>query len=382
MVDDATDGALHIACLTHFDHPGLEAEWAALHERLGAMPFSGPAWAVSWWHSLRRDAALTRDSLRLFVVRDERGALVAVAPMMLTERRLAGVSVARTLHFIGADPNITEVRGMLVAPEDEARTVAALYADIEKRREHDRLIWSGLSNAGGAPLASGAPGASHALTVSVLIVALPQSWDIFKSALPRNTREALRKCYNSLGRESLTPSLRVHDTLETISPTLDHFFALHASRAAVEDGVAHRDCFDTVEARDFLRALVTRLAPSGIVRMFALEVDGSVVAMRLAFLYGGGIYLYYAGYDPTWGKFSVMTTLVAEVLKHAIELGLPFANLSTGVDRSKMRWRPAETQFESILVISTTPRARMAIRFEALTQRTRFLRDRFARGRA
>ena len=173
----------------------------------------------------------------------------------------------------------------------------------------------------------------------------------------------------------------VHDTLETIRPTLDRFFALHASRAAVEDGVVHRDCFDSAEARDFLCMFVDRIAPSGIVRMFELEVDGSVVAMRLAFLYGGGIYLYYAGYDPAWGKYSVMTTLVAEALKHAVSVGLPFANLSTGVDRSKMRWRPDETRLESLLVISSSPRARLAIRFEALTHRTRLLRERFARGR-
>ena len=381
ILDDVHDDALHIACFTDFDQPGLEAAWLALHERVGAMPFFSPAWAVSWWHTLRRDTSLTRDSLRPFVVRDVLDDLVAIAPMMLTERRLAGMSIARTLHFIGADPNITEVRGMLVAKEDEARTVTALYAEIERRREHDRLIWSGLGDAGAASLASAAPGARHALTVSVLIVALPDSWDTFKSALPRNMREALRKCYNSLGRESLTPSLRVHDTLETIRPTLDRFFALHASRAAVEDGVVHRDCFDSAEARDFLCMFVDRIAPSGIVRMFELEVDGSVVAMRLAFLYGGGIYLYYAGYDPAWGKYSVMTTLVAEALKHAVSVGLPFANLSTGVDRSKMRWRPDETRLESLLVISSSPRARLAIRFEALTQRTRLLRERFARGR-
>ena len=375
------DDALRIACLTNFDQPGLEAAWLALHERVGAMPFFSPAWTVSWWYSLRRDTPLTRDSLRLFVIRDARGALVAVAPMMLTERRLVGVSIARTLHFIGADPNITEVRGMLVAHEDEARAVTALYGEIARRREHDRLIWSGLGPPGAAALATAAPGTCHEGTVSVLIVALPGSWDTFKSALPRNTREALRKCYNSLGRESLTYSLRVQDTLETIRPTLDRFFALHASRAAVEDGVVHRDCFDSAEARDFLRMLVDRLAPSGIMRMFELEVDGSVVAMRLAFLYGGGVYLYYAGYDPVWGKYSVMTTLVAEALKHTIGVGLTFANLSTGVDRSKMRWRPDETKLESILVFATTPRARLAIGLEALTQRTRLFRYRVARGR-
>ncbi len=381
LVDDLHDDALRIACLTNFEQPGLEVEWTALHKRLRAMPFFSPAWVVSWWQSLRRDTALTRDSLRLFVVRDARGALVGVAPMMLTERRIAGVAVARTLHFIGADPNITEVRGMLVAKEDEARMVAALYDEIDRRREHDRLIWSGLAEDGAASLASAAPEACGASTVSVLIVPLPASWDTFKSALPRNTREALRKCYNSLGREKLTPSLRVHDTLDTICPTLDRFFALHASRAAVEDGVVHRDCFDSAEARDFIRTLVCRLAPRGIVRMFELEVNGKVVAMRIGFLYGGGIYLYYAGYDPTWGKYSVMTTLVAEALKHAIELGLPFANLSTGLDRSKMRWRPDETRLESLIVISATPRARLAIRFESLTHRTRLLRDRLARGR-
>ena len=372
--------ALSIACLTSFDAPGLERDWDALARRLAALPFMTYSWSHAWWQSLRRTSLLTRDSLRLFTIRNAQGALVAVAPMMLTERLVIGLPIARTLQFIGADPNITEVRGMLVAPVDEQRVVELLRQELALRAEYDRLIWSGLQADGAAVVALQAEQGSRLMPhVSMLVVELPDSWDAFKATLPRNTREALRKCYNSLARDGHSATLTVHTSHDAIRQALPRFFELHSSRAAVQDGVHHYDCFAGSDARAFVRGIVDDVAPTGTMRMFELEIGGVVVAARLAFMYGNGIYLYYAGYDPGWGRYSVMTTLVAEILKHSMEQGLRFANLSTGIDRSKMRWRPAETRFETLLVAANTSRASVALRVEALTTRGRMLRGRLAR---
>jgi CelD/BcsL family acetyltransferase involved in cellulose biosynthesis len=57
---------------------------------------------------------------------------------------------------------------------------------------------------------------------------------------------------------------------------------------------------------------------------------------------GGTLYLYFSGYQREFGKYSVMTTLLAEIIKHAFAEGIGTVNLSTGNDVSKTRWAPRE----------------------------------------
>src|SRR5262249_2517553 len=90
------------------------------------------------------------------------------------------------------------------------------------------------------------------------------------------------------------------------------------------------------------------------------EVSGRVVATRLAFLYGDELYLYFSGYEPDYGKYSVMTTLVAEVLRWCFEQRIRLVNLSPGADVSKTRWSPDELKFASGIVRSRSVRGQLA----------------------
>ena len=85
------------------------------------------------------------------------------------------------------------------------------------------------------------------------------------------------------------------------------------------------------------------LARKGTVRVFQLTVDDHVVAMRLGFVYQGGIYLYLFAGDYAWKKHGVLTILMAETFKYAIENGYRFVYLSTGRSHSNLRWRPTPT---------------------------------------
>jgi CelD/BcsL family acetyltransferase involved in cellulose biosynthesis len=102
----------------------------------------------------------------------------------------------------------------------------------------------------------------------------------------------------------------------------------------------HPNRFATKLARDFLFDVCAEMASRGIFRLFALEIDGRIVACRIGFVVGDSLYLYYSGFDPAWRKFSVMTTTVAEAIKYAIRSGLKTVNLSPVAERSKTRWSP------------------------------------------
>ena len=85
-----------------------------------------------------------------------------------------------------------------------------------------------------------------------------------------------------------------------------------------------------------------------------------VVASRMAFVFGNEMYFYYSGFDPSWGKHSVMTTLMCESFKWAIARGVTLANLSKGKDLSKLRWNPRELFFDDAALVSPTSRGRFA----------------------
>jgi len=56
-------------------------------------------------------------------------------------------------------------------------------------------------------------------------------------------------------------------------------------------------------------------------KLFALKIGAEIVAMRIGFVVGDGLYLYYSGFDPKWWEFGVMTTTMAEAIKYAIGRG-------------------------------------------------------------
>ena len=107
----------------------------------------------------------------------------------------------------------------------------------------------------------------------------------------------------------------------------------------------HADRFADDVNRNFIREFASAMALRGRLRIFELEIAGKVVASRLAFLEGRELYLYYSGYDPAWLKYSVMTTLMLEIMRWGICQRLNAVNLSTSKDLSKLRWRPEEISF-------------------------------------
>jgi CelD/BcsL family acetyltransferase involved in cellulose biosynthesis len=192
------------------------------------------------------------------------------------------------------------------------------------------------------------------------VLDLPSSWEEFHSGLRRNIRESLRHCYNSLRRDGYGFEFVIARTPAEIRPALERFVELHAMRARMAHGPRHPNHFAGQQLREFLYDVCDRLARRDAVRVFQLRIGGEVVAARVAFVVGDGLYLYYSGFDPAWAPYSVMTTTVAESLKYAIAQGLSTANLSLAAEQSKLRWSPRRVELRSGLVHRARLRSRIA----------------------
>jgi CelD/BcsL family acetyltransferase involved in cellulose biosynthesis len=339
----------------------LEPEWIALeNEARNTLPFRTAAWTLAWWKHLARRCSAIQDLLALRALRTANGRLVGVAPLMITERPACGLIRTRCLQFIGTDPNVTELRGGLWAPEYEGACMQVLRADVARHAsEWDWMVWNGIpADSAAAETLKGSVKWNRYTPYYTL--RLDGDWPTFKSRLRRNVKESLRKCYNSLKRDRLDCSLEVVTDREEMKGALDEFFRLHAERASPTGPIAHPNVFATPNARAFLVDVCERLSERGQARVFRLRVGGVVVATRVAFIMGGTLYLYFSGYEREFGKYSVMTTLLSEVIQHAFHERIGSINMSAGNDVSKTRWAPREWVECDGVTVSPRPLGRFA----------------------
>ncbi len=115
--------------------------------------------------------------------------------------------------------------------------------------------------------------------------------------------------------------------------------------------MAHEQKYDTPTYSEISRRGLSSVNMSSIaaardeLRFFQIAIEDVVVATRIGFQFGSELYLYHAGNDPAWDAYSIMTTLLAEIIKWAIDAKVTTLNLSTGMDRSKTRWKPIEVVY-------------------------------------
>ena len=327
----------------------LTPDYQQLYRATGnTLPFALQEWHLAWCqHFLNRNPHI-QEQLLFYVLRDASGACVALVPLVRTRRRLGPLRLA-TVDLLGMDPGLTEIRTPLVKPGYERPTVRTVHASLAKVGNWDWMQWSGISAALAEALACEVTPQWHEVSRDYVLT-LPASWQEFKAGLERNAREAVRHCYNSLRRERLNLEFVVARTPAEVRSALDRFLVLHAMRAHMQWGPKHPDFFATRPLREFLHDVCERLAARDVVRVFQLRVGAQIVATRIAFVVGEGMYLYYSGFDPAWARYSVMTTTVVEAFKYAIAQGLKSVNLSLTGERSKLRWRPRMIEFHTALV--------------------------------
>nr|WP_293249033.1 GNAT family N-acetyltransferase [Panacagrimonas sp.] len=255
-----------------------------------AHTFSHRLWNQLWWRHFGEASSQARDEMRVYTFRDVQGALIGIAPMVLT-RRPGLLPLVRQLQYFGADPNVTEIRGPICRPRDQYRVAEALrHRLLVESAQWDWLQWFGpLSSKLGQPLFEDDQ-FERAEPLEEFYLPLPDTWDAFRGTLIRNVKESIRRCYNSLKRDGLAHTFEVVTHPDDVGVALEIFFHLHAERALLADTVAHPDVFAGDVARRFLTDYAQALARRNQLRIFQMSIGGEVVATRLGFAFGDDLY--------------------------------------------------------------------------------------------
>jgi CelD/BcsL family acetyltransferase involved in cellulose biosynthesis len=322
------------------------------------LPFALHEWHVAWCRHFLNHNSRIQDEPLFCVLKDAAGVCVAILPFIVSRRRVGPLKIA-SVNLLGADPAITEIRSPLVDPGYEQLTAHVVQRHLAKLGDWDWIHWTGISDAFAEGLAIGGS-LQWQPALSNFVLDMAPTWDEFRLRLKRNIRESLRHCYNSLKRDNHCFELQVIEELPELHRGLDRFLELHVMRAEFKTAVMHPNRFASQVSRDFLYEVCERLCKRGALRLFQLKIGSQIVAMRIGFVVGDSLYLYYSGFDPEWARYSVMTTTVAEAIKYAIAHGIKTVNLSPTKDVSKTRWSPREVDYKSVYEQGRRLRSRLA----------------------
>jgi CelD/BcsL family acetyltransferase involved in cellulose biosynthesis len=297
-------------------------EWLDLWSRSRcAGPFQSPAWLIPWW------THLGGGPLSVAAIR-RGGRLSALAPFF----RYEGDGAPRLLPFgIG----ITDDGDALFETAGDGEAAAAVIAALAEAAEGAAIELHELPP--GSPLltAPAPPGwtAEVAVESRSPVLALPSSMAALLQRLPRklarDLRQAQRRC-------AAAGAIRVE---RADAASCDEIFsaltALHARRWQ-ERGEAGVLADPAVQR--FHRAALPRLAAAGILRVYALRLDGRIVAAFYGLACKGRHAAYLTGFDPGLARLSPGTVLLAHAIAAAIGEGLQSFDMLRGEESYKFAW--------------------------------------------
>ncbi len=347
----------------------LLPEWEALFAAAGGGdPFAQPRWQLTWARHFVRPGELV-----LLTVRSA-GELVGVAPFYRSALRLGppgadAPPVVTVLRLLGAGrrPHLTELPAVLARPECRRSVLREVFQHLEREQPWDWLEVTLAPDQGWfephwlPAVGRGEPSvALHKASRACVVLPLADTWDDTARALKHNVRESIRRGVNRLRRDGHTWRVAWGGEDMPLGAALDTLVVLDGARAALEGRPHHAARFDDRADRRFLGDVAGQLAARGAAVPCVLEVDGRPAAARLMLRANGTAYFFASGSDPAWWDQGVPTTLMVECLRRAIAAGDRRANLSTGVDVSKLRWSEDLALWQDFVVVRGRRRSRLA----------------------
>ncbi|MBW2029233.1 MAG: GNAT family N-acetyltransferase [Deltaproteobacteria bacterium] len=313
------------------DLDNLCALWEEDRQSLEWTPlFVVPPWLRAWW-----DVFGSPRSSYLYTVRNQKGELVGLAPLVVRGNRA---------FFMGSE-DVCDYMDFLVAAGSEERFFDLFWQDIKSEGirsltlgavRHDSRVATHLVK---SARERGLDVSRKKIDVS-LEIDLPGSWEAYLGLLTGKQRHELRRKLRRV-QESAEARFRVIEDIEEHRNALELFFQLF--RKSRKD----KDEFMRPDRESFFRALAANMSRAGLLRIDLLELAGKPVATFLAFDYEEVVYLYNSGFDPQYGNLGV--GLVSKILciKDSIEKGKRKFDFLKGPELYKYRLGGKEVPLES-----------------------------------
>ncbi len=294
----------------------VEDEWRRLAGQRTNL-FATWEWAEAWWRHFGRERPL-----RIVGCRRADGRIAGLLPFYVWRR------FPRTLRFIGHGP--ADRLGAVCAPADRPAVADALARVLrgEGPRGWDVAV---LDAVAGDEVSAIPTGSIEHRTPWPIIAMAGMSWDDFLGQ-HRRLREQLTKGQRRL--EALHQvRYRLSDDPARLPDDLETLIRLHDARW----GRGGAGTFSGPRRRfheEFSAVAMAR----GWLRLWFLEVDGTAVAAKHNFRFGGAEWGYQAGRDPAWDRHGVGTLLFGHVLRDGFEAGATEYRMLRGDEAYKQRF--------------------------------------------
>ena len=290
-------------------------------------------WLYAWWTHLAGDRRL------FLLVARQGGRLVAIAPLSLRARRVAGVVPLRSVEFLGADRLSSDYLDVIVRRGWEADAIPALARYLADARL--ALELASVRRAGCAAAAL-----SRALTqrrwrmletptaVCPFIDLSGHTWESYLGTLeskPRNDFLRLLKNLTKKFSVRLEPASSEPQRREFMA----HLVRLHNLRW---QNLGGSDALHTADLVAFHDEVSRVTLERGWLRLFVLWLDGQPVASLYGFRYGRTFYFVQTGFDPAYGRHAVGLITVGLTIKSAIAEGAEEYDFLRGDEAYKFRW--------------------------------------------
>ena len=343
----------------------LQPEWACLfYAAATPNPFAHPLWMATWARHFISPA-----QLYILAVRNAAGVLVGVAPFYRRRYTLGPGTLGTAFQLLGTGQHVdlTELSQVLVQPGLERPVLRTIMRHLGERAEEWDWVELVLPPEQGwfEPewLPQKGPGAGsfvlHKAARPCVVLPLPRSWEDLRAGMKRNVKESLRHGINSLKREGHTWQLAVPGDAAALTSAINQLVTLHRARARMRGKVRHSDHLAGAADRAFLYDVAHHMFSAGHLTPCLLEVDGVTAAARLVLHANRTTFFSCSGFDPTWWRHNVATTLMAECLRRAIEQRQRMANLSPGPDVAKLRWSERLELHQEFLMVGPRRRSRV-----------------------
>lgn len=311
----------------------LEGEWWGLWEgAAGAMPLQSPAWVLAWWRHFGWNTLCT------LALRSE-GRLVGLAPLFIWPREDTG---ERTVLFIGT--GITDHLDILCAEGFEdavaARTMEWLrgardrwdVCDFQQLPATSPLRTSRIPRNGSEAVQEQASEQD-----GCPVLAIPEGVQDGSEFLPR---KLWKNAGNYRRRLERLGAVTVESATEAnFGELFDALVRLHGARWESK-GEAGMLAGGDIEA--FHRDVAARMLTHGLLRLYALRLDGQIVAAYYGMQAKGRATYYLSGFDPAFEKLSPGTQIVAHAICEAAREGCTVFDFLRGREPYKYAWGAAD----------------------------------------
>jgi CelD/BcsL family acetyltransferase involved in cellulose biosynthesis len=314
--------------------------WMQLWHRLDGLIFQSHDWITAWWETV---ADRDQRELRIGLVW-RGGRLAAVLPLAICRRK--GLRC-----LVWAADSYTDYGDILVAPECPSSALQRLWAELSAAGGFDlaylnRLLPDAEARKLFAPAASGGVKLrpNHRDEVSHRVVGPWKSGKAWFEAQSKKTRQNYRRALKVM-EEAGELKFRLLPADEPLGPVLERLSAL--KRKWLASHARQSELFD--EGAPALASLVDVLARAGVLRLFALEANGVMIAVSVNFVHRGTMMAFVTTYDPDFSRASPGMVLMMDYIRWSIDHDLAMVDFLCGAEPFKQRFATQSVTLPSVL---------------------------------